>query len=353
MGRTPSARTWGAATGCVGGAACYAEWCMRGPGARHARDGCPMPTMHAGTPLLSSQANLQGTTTVGPAGDVTFTFVAAPDKVGRGAEGCMQLEFKLLPSPATGWPHHRQGGLHHQGAGAARMRAHPGAARARVPAPARMLLLAARPAACLPSHSPQSTTYTLQIDHKDPSDYKPVHLIGSEQAVDACKALVAEVMENEHCHIGGPANMGGETSRMISCPPGIVGRVIGRGGETIRSLQSGSGAHILVDQVRGGAGGGGGAGAQKAAGLRWSRRVARCGAPVGCGVGRVLPEVVLVAPLTRPSGSWRPANTPARALRRVPQNFPPEQNREITISGKADAVDRAYQMVSTTCMCPP
>ena len=40
----------------------------------------------------------------------------------------------------------------------------------------------------------------------------------------------------------------GETEERVPCPAGIVGRVIGRGGETIRSLQQGSGAHILVDQ---------------------------------------------------------------------------------------------------------
>lgn len=34
----------------------------------------------------------------------------------------------------------------------------------------------------------------------------------------------------------------------VNCPPGIVGRVIGRGGETIRALQTASGAHISIDQ---------------------------------------------------------------------------------------------------------
>lgn len=35
----------------------------------------------------------------------------------------------------------------------------------------------------------------------------------------------------------------------VDCPPGIVGRIIGRGGETIRGLQQASGAHIVVNQV--------------------------------------------------------------------------------------------------------
>ncbi len=40
----------------------------------------------------------------------------------------------------------------------------------------------------------------------------------------------------------------GITPQTIPCPQTIVGRIIGRGGETIRSLQAASGAHILVDQ---------------------------------------------------------------------------------------------------------
>ena len=39
-----------------------------------------------------------------------------------------------------------------------------------------------------------------------------------------------------------------ETTETMECPAGIVGRIIGRGGETIRALQSAS-------QVRGRAGG--------------------------------------------------------------------------------------------------
>ncbi len=34
----------------------------------------------------------------------------------------------------------------------------------------------------------------------------------------------------------------------MPCPAMLVGRIIGRSGETIRSLQQGSGAYILVDQ---------------------------------------------------------------------------------------------------------
>ena len=43
-------------------------------------------------------------------------------------------------------------------------------------------------------------------------------------------------------------NPQGEVTQVVECPPGIVGRVIGRGGETIRALQQASQAHIVVDQ---------------------------------------------------------------------------------------------------------
>ena len=42
----------------------------------------------------------------------------------------------------------------------------------------------------------------------------------------------------------------GEVSEAVDCPVGIVGRIIGRGGETIRGLQLASQAHIAVNQVR-------------------------------------------------------------------------------------------------------
>ena len=38
------------------------------------------------------------------------------------------------------------------------------------------------------------------------------------------------------------------STETVECPPGFVGRVIGKGGETIKGLQAQSGAHITVDQ---------------------------------------------------------------------------------------------------------
>lgn len=44
--------------------------------------------------------------------------------------------------------------------------------------------------------------------------------------------------------VGGQA----EASETLDCPPGLVGRIIGRGGETIKGLQAASGATISIDQ---------------------------------------------------------------------------------------------------------
>lgn len=60
-----------------------------------------------------------------------------------------------------------------------------------------------------------------------------------QQAVTQINGLISEA--------SGPS--AGDMSETVECPPGIVGRIIGRGGETIRGLQQASGAHIVVNQV--------------------------------------------------------------------------------------------------------
>ena len=44
------------------------------------------------------------------------------------------------------------------------------------------------------------------------------------------------------------AQYGAGISRVVECPRGIVGRVIGKGGETIKALQKHFGANIQIDQ---------------------------------------------------------------------------------------------------------
>ena len=48
----------------------------------------------------------------------------------------------------------------------------------------------------------------------------------SAEAVKACKRQVEITVSDEP--------QAGDQSKSIDCPPGIVGRIIGRGGETIR-----------------------------------------------------------------------------------------------------------------------
>ncbi len=110
---------------------------------------------------------------------------------------------------------------------------------------------------------------TVQVDHKAASDLKPVNVSGAAHAVEHCKSLIFALFDsnNQTGNVpsgggggmqgymggaggGGGGGGGGEITRTLECPAGIVGRIIGRGGETIRSLQTGSGAHITIDQVR-------------------------------------------------------------------------------------------------------
>jgi len=83
----------------------------------------------------------------------------------------------------------------------------------------------------------------IQIDHDSVGDSKKVTLSGTRDSVEMAKAMIKDVLDTEPS-----AMQSGEAAKSVDCPAGIVGRIIGRGGETIRSLQSASGAHIVVDQ---------------------------------------------------------------------------------------------------------
>ena len=86
-----------------------------------------------------------------------------------------------------------------------------------------------------------STQTKIQIDHMTSGDIKKVSITGSTaELVEAAKAQVMAVVTGD--------DRGGEAQSTVDCPQGIVGRIIGRGGETIRALQQASQAHIVVDQ---------------------------------------------------------------------------------------------------------
>ena len=87
----------------------------------------------------------------------------------------------------------------------------------------------------------QQSRTKIQIDHTAPGDTKTI-TISSENPdyLDAAKHLIQQVISDDSPQ--------GEVQRSVECPPGIVGRIIGRGGETIRALQQASQAYIVVDQ---------------------------------------------------------------------------------------------------------
>jgi len=84
------------------------------------------------------------------------------------------------------------------------------------------LLLLANACRCLAFQTPCKPRPTLRCTSLPP----PCSL--RSEAVTRCKAEIQSILSDE------------ETKEELECPAGIVGRIIGRGGETIRALQSAS-----------------------------------------------------------------------------------------------------------------
>ena len=84
-------------------------------------------------------------------------------------------------------------------------------------------------------------------------DVKKVVITGAAQCVAVAEALVSRLLSHPpglaviDTAILGP----GQESRIVECPKNMVGRVIGKGGETIKGLQAHSGARVQVDQTVG------------------------------------------------------------------------------------------------------
>ncbi|KAI8463291.1 MAG: kinase-like domain-containing protein [Monoraphidium minutum] len=93
-----------------------------------------------------------------------------------------------------------------------------------------------------------STGVSIQVDQTTATrggECRRVTLKGGADAVEAAKAAVEAVLAADAP--GAPA-AAGETSTDVKCPQAVVGRIIGRAGETIKLLQGASGAYILVNQ---------------------------------------------------------------------------------------------------------
>ena len=77
------------------------------------------------------------------------------------------------------------------------------------------------------------TNTKVQIDHQTPGEQKRVTIqsfTGDAAAVEAAKAHIQRIITTDE-------PITGDIHQVVDCPQGIVGRVIGRGGETIRALQ--------------------------------------------------------------------------------------------------------------------
>lgn len=82
-----------------------------------------------------------------------------------------------------------------------------------------------------------STDTRIQVDHEGGGETRRITISGlAQEAVERCRSEIESLTGEE------------EVQETMECPQGIVGRIIGRGGETIRALQSASQAHITVDQ---------------------------------------------------------------------------------------------------------
>lgn len=76
---------------------------------------------------------------------------------------------------------------------------------------------------------------SVQVDHSGPEEAKTVTIRGTRESVSRARAEIKTCLSPD-------------TQETVECPQGIVGRIIGRQGETIKALQVASEAHIVVDQ---------------------------------------------------------------------------------------------------------
>jgi len=104
-----------------------------------------------------------------------------------------------------------------------------------------------------------ATACHIQIDQNFPAGQpRKVIIQGPKAKVTDAINLVKETMENGPPDSKMPAGSAyspstavaglNQTTQTLECEPGLVGRIIGRGGETIRDLQLRCGAKIQIDQ---------------------------------------------------------------------------------------------------------
>lgn len=100
--------------------------------------------------------------------------------------------------------------------------------------------------------------FNAALTKEEPTDADETHpCYGEDPAVTAARNAAArgpteEELEKarkaEEERLAEEERANAVTTRVIDCPASMVGRIIGRGGETIKGLQASSGAHVAIDQ---------------------------------------------------------------------------------------------------------
>jgi len=90
---------------------------------------------------------------------------------------------------------------------------------------------------------------SITIDQDFPEgEPRKVYVHGSPQAVEIAVNMVSDLMHGDHAALAASAAAAAPPGGIVDCPREMVGRVIGRAGETIKALQNLSGARIQIDQ---------------------------------------------------------------------------------------------------------
>jgi far upstream element-binding protein len=92
----------------------------------------------------------------------------------------------------------------------------------------------------------------IQIDQDFPDGVpRKIRVAGTQTAVTTATQLISVIMEGTSAPSTGYGQQrasGGGGGQTIECAKSIVAKVIGRGGETIKSIQSRSGAKVQIEQ---------------------------------------------------------------------------------------------------------
>lgn len=92
----------------------------------------------------------------------------------------------------------------------------------------------------------------IQLEQNFPDGVnRKIHISGTQAAVSDAIKLVQSVLESDHSHIGGmqQSNIAGTgPGHMMNIPKSVVGKILGRGGETVQNIQRRSGCRITIDQ---------------------------------------------------------------------------------------------------------